>query len=1083
MQSPGLLCFPVLWSQTSPAFPLPHPPPPCPQPQPLTSGRGAVMTEQDLGTSRAEAARFRRAEQLRRWQGSETELIVVSSPSLRQKRSRVRFEDGAVFLAACSSGDTEEVKKLLAQGADINTVNVDGLTSLHQACIDENLDVVKFLLQYGADVNQQDNEGWTPLHAVASCGYLNIAEYLISHGANVASVNCEGEVPLDLTEEASMKDLLLDQIKKQGIDLELSRKEEENRMLQDARQWLNRGKIEDIKHSRSGASALHVAASKGYLEVMRLLVQAGFNLNVQDIDSWTPLHAAAHWGVKDACTILAEALCDMEFKNKLGQTPFDVADETVVEHLEMLQKKQNVLRCEKEVKKKLIESNLNDDLQNNFYKNKEKQLDGDEKDETLKSIKTEKEKKNESSCYSYEEDYEIVAETSESETEKEAVKLASSVLNHFVNEQNRMIEELPVAVHNSLPMSEVREFSSLINKTEQQKDESPSSWRLGLRKTNSHNMLTSVAASQEDLRESISPMYRSASSPRISEFLDKEKERDHKSYFVTVTPRRLNSPGDAEEKENRESAANLVRSGSSTHHLQRDLLKENEAPLSSVPSSYVSTFLKSSSFGRQNDYSSPTISDNRVTSPTSRTTTSSFPMTTSANLTASVRQAGRASHRMPTDYTAERSIEIVPVSSPLGVISNHPLPGTTSNCVTSANISVTPGQETPGPELRERRRSCLTPVRDEEAESLRKARSRQARQTRRSTQGVTLADLQEAEKAFIRTRAERQTQEQQSKKLEGNDVQQRCNEKREERPAAVREPGESRDKWSKNLEGEFSNRRLRYKSSQLDSPIVPAFYPAASSYVSSQSSRQSRLPGLISAALADSKNTAPEMENHVIEGQVADNEVGDTSPSKQSVRERRRPKERRRATGISYGGKDVSALNCVQGNIEGGKKRKGIHCYRVPSSGTMSSLYSRSKDFPRSRKSQSDSPPSSPSPTAKTFKHERLPRLETSNTNPITCDSFNDGASSRTSVYTRRENRLASLSSRTDDGDKDYKKVTVPLSPLYENAVSENEKLKAKLQEAKMELADTKSKLEKAAQLRLQLPMTYRKNVCLTSVL
>jgi hypothetical protein len=37
-------------------------------------------------------------------------------------------------------------------------------------------------------------------------------------------------------------------------------------------------------------------------------------------------------------------------------------------------------------------------------------------------------------------------------------------------------------------------------------------------------------------------------------------------------------------------------------------------------------------------------------------------------------------------------------------------------------------------------RSYLTPVRDEEAESLRKARSRQARQTRRSTQvSVTFA--------------------------------------------------------------------------------------------------------------------------------------------------------------------------------------------------------------------------------------------------------------------------------------------------------------------------------------------------------
>ncbi|XP_023847150.1 protein phosphatase 1 regulatory subunit 12B isoform X5 [Salvelinus sp. IW2-2015] len=43
-------------------------------------------------------------------------------------------------------------------------------------------------------------------------------------------------------------------------------------------------------------------------------------------------------------------------------------------------------------------------------------------------------------------------------------------------------------------------------------------------------------------------------------------------------------------------------------------------------------------------------------------------------------------------------------------------------------------------------RSHLTPVRDEEAESQRKARSRQARQTRRSTQGVTLAELKEAQR-------------------------------------------------------------------------------------------------------------------------------------------------------------------------------------------------------------------------------------------------------------------------------------------------------------------------------------------------
>lgn len=49
----------------------------------------------------------------------------------------------------------------------------------------------------------------------------------------------------------------------------------------------------------------------------RLLIQAGYELNVQDHDGWTPLHAAAHWGVKEACSILAEALCDMDIRNKL----------------------------------------------------------------------------------------------------------------------------------------------------------------------------------------------------------------------------------------------------------------------------------------------------------------------------------------------------------------------------------------------------------------------------------------------------------------------------------------------------------------------------------------------------------------------------------------------------------------------------------------------------------------------------------------------------------------------------------------------------------------------------------------------
>ena len=44
----------------------------------------------------------------------------------------MRFAQGAVFMAACSAGDQEEVAALLRQGADINHANIDGLTALHQ---------------------------------------------------------------------------------------------------------------------------------------------------------------------------------------------------------------------------------------------------------------------------------------------------------------------------------------------------------------------------------------------------------------------------------------------------------------------------------------------------------------------------------------------------------------------------------------------------------------------------------------------------------------------------------------------------------------------------------------------------------------------------------------------------------------------------------------------------------------------------------------------------------------------------------------------------------------------------------------
>ena len=79
--------------------------------------------------TRSNSALIKRAEQLKRWQDSET-FRELGEP--RSKNRRIGFSDGCVFLAACAAGDREEVKQLLGRGVDIDTANVDGLTALHQ---------------------------------------------------------------------------------------------------------------------------------------------------------------------------------------------------------------------------------------------------------------------------------------------------------------------------------------------------------------------------------------------------------------------------------------------------------------------------------------------------------------------------------------------------------------------------------------------------------------------------------------------------------------------------------------------------------------------------------------------------------------------------------------------------------------------------------------------------------------------------------------------------------------------------------------------------------------------------------------
>ena len=71
------------------------------------------------------------------------------------------------------------MRKLLEQGVSPDVANEDGLTALHQCCIDDSEEMVLVLLKHGANVNARDSELWTPLHAASTCGHLRICQHLL----------------------------------------------------------------------------------------------------------------------------------------------------------------------------------------------------------------------------------------------------------------------------------------------------------------------------------------------------------------------------------------------------------------------------------------------------------------------------------------------------------------------------------------------------------------------------------------------------------------------------------------------------------------------------------------------------------------------------------------------------------------------------------------------------------------------------------------------------------------------------------------------------------------------------------------
>ncbi|KAL5022809.1 hypothetical protein ScPMuIL_001964 [Solemya velum] len=286
---------------------------------------------------RLKHARKRRSQQLKRFANYEKQLEKQESSKKKKhnsavkkarkpRESRVVFPDSVMLLEGAARNDVEEVRKLLTMGVTPDVTNEDGLTALHQCCIDDSEDMLLLLLEFGASVNARDSELWTPLHAAATCGHVHLCKHLIDKGAELLAVNADGNMPYDICEDEVTLDYIEQEMAKRGItqqQIDDTRLVVEKQMLED----IKKGTLNMEHRDVYGATPLHIGAANGYLELIKYLLDNNVSVDVRDAESWQPIHAAACWMQPEVLEMLVQHGADLDAKTRSGETAFDICED------------------------------------------------------------------------------------------------------------------------------------------------------------------------------------------------------------------------------------------------------------------------------------------------------------------------------------------------------------------------------------------------------------------------------------------------------------------------------------------------------------------------------------------------------------------------------------------------------------------------------------------------------------------------------------------------------------------------------------------------------------------------------------
>lgn len=114
------------------------------------------------------------------------------------------------MLQAASSADKSRLRKLIAQGKNVNEKDADARnqTALHIAAETGDAEITRILLDAKAGANMTDDDGETPLMIAARDGHLQAVRILLEAGANVHLKDGAGKTAIQKTESEEIKTLL-----------------------------------------------------------------------------------------------------------------------------------------------------------------------------------------------------------------------------------------------------------------------------------------------------------------------------------------------------------------------------------------------------------------------------------------------------------------------------------------------------------------------------------------------------------------------------------------------------------------------------------------------------------------------------------------------------------------------------------------------------------------------------------------------------------------------------------------------------------------------------------------------------------